>query len=240
MKRLFTLSALGLGLLQACGQSPSDPGDSAGHASSDPTLAALAGVTDRAGRHLGFGRVSPDLRQVGHPGLTLKVRGKFKTAVNTGAGNLPSVNYPLPELYGGRFEGFITLSANAVSEKAGVPAGSAAYACSAVDVSLLSATGVPVHRITSGPSFLRRDDSNTRIALDLNPGAYVPALPGELRLELDGFFKPRDGFAPTADEINQSALRLGFVEIGGPSVGSCWVLDVALLELSATEGGEGR
>lgn len=238
MKRLLTLlTTLSLFLLPGCAGSPSDPGTN--RRPSQPTPEDATTSADRSGRNLGFGRTAPELRHAGHRGLTLKIRGKFETTVNSEAGNLPAVSYPLPELYGGRFEGLITLPANAVPEKSGAPAGSAAYACGAVDVTILSASGAQIQRITSGPNLLRRDDSNTRIAFALNPDRHAPALPGELRLELGGFFKPRDGYAPTADEINQSALRQGFVEIGGPAVGSYWVLDVELLEISAIDGVEG-
>lgn len=253
MKRQIAPLLLGVGVLvisglfQACGESPSQslaPADSPSSDTSpaapvDPTSNGIGTGGDRIERGLAFGRSTPELRHVAHPGLTLKVRGKFAGALDLDAGNLPAVNYPLPELYGGRFEGIITLAPNTVPNKSDVPTGGSNYDCAAVDLSVLSATGVLVHRITSGPNLLRRADSNTRITIDLNPDAYTPALPGELRLELDGYFKPRDGFPPTADEINQAALNLGFVEIGGPAVGSYWVLNVALVEIAAFEGVEG-
>lgn len=195
------------------------------------------------------GRVGTDLRPIvsrpvtgsaRYPGLTIRIRGKFDAKLDPEDTNLPASSWPYPDLLGGRFEGVVTLPAGAepLPPEGGIRDGADSYKYGRVSVDIVGATGQVIHRIAGGAEHLRKYDSHRQLRLNLGSPDGLPGVADDLVIDLAGIFLPRDGAPPTADELNQAALRGGALTVPGPHPGTQWNLDVSHLEITAAEGAD--
>ncbi len=244
MTPLRTLACLTLGfalsLLAGCAADRNPAAPAAPGASPTVDPAADASGVNR-------GRVGTDLRPIvsrpvtgsaRYPGLTIRIRGKFDSKLDPEDTNLPVSSYPYPDLFGGRFEGVVTLPVGAepLPPEGGVRDGADSYKYGRVSVDIVSATGQVIHRIAGGSEHLRKYDSHRQLRLNLGSPAGLPGVADDLVIDLTGIFLPRDGAPPTADELNQAALRGGALTVPGPHPGTQWNLEVALIEIRAVAG----
>lgn len=203
-------------------------------------LALPGDATARVATGLAPGRSGTGTGAVENRGVTIRFRGKFEPHLDLTKGSLPEASFPFPNLLGGRFQGVVTLPAGStpVGGRGEYRYGADDYKYSRVAVEVIDATGEKVHDIGTGPNFFRRLDNHTLVSINMGPSVGQPGVPGDLRLNLEGFFTPHDGAPPTAAELNQASLRDGFVQIDAPSGTGYWVLDVSLVELRAETGAD--